>query len=266
MICLVCEPRNLRIEQPINSFHLEWIENPPDVSVAGAQHAGLVAALERLGVEVLKVPPLDDAPYQVFMRDVLIGGLGVPILANLREPVRRPELDALRATLERASIPFVPSAGGHLEGGDVVVSGTQVFVGVGDRTERGAAEWLRETYAPDYQVEVLGMRPGFLHLDMVFNVFGPDSCVLHPDALEPESAERIRERFGHVLEIDRAAQRRMSTNFLPVGDSDAIASTTAIPEVGEAAAAAGREFHFVELNEIQKGGGSVRCSTCLLQL
>ncbi len=264
MICLVCEPRNLRIEQPINSFHREWMANPPDAGVAVTQHDGLVAALERLGVEVVKVPPLDHAPYQVFMRDVLIGGLGVPILADLREPVRRPELAALRETLEQASIPFVASAGGHLEGGDVVVHGSEVFVGVGDRTESGAADWLRDRYEPDYRVEVLEMHPGFLHLDMVFNVLGADACVLHGEALEPASAARIRERFTQVLEIDHAAQRRMSTNFLPIGDEHAIASTTAIPEVGAAGAAVGREFHFVELAEIQKGGGSVRCSTCLI--
>ncbi len=264
MICLVCEPANLEIGEPINSFHREFVDNPPDREVARRQHAGLVAALESVDVEVLQVPPLEGAPYQVFMRDVVIGGLGSPIIANLREEVRRPETEVVRRVLADAGLAVVESDGGHLEGGDVVVFGSEIFVGVGDRTEMGATEWLRGTYGDDYEVRVLRMHPGFLHLDMVFNVLSDDSCVLHPDALEPDAVTLVRERFSERLEIDRAAQRRMSTNFLPVRAGHAIASTTVIPEVGRAGAAVGREFRFVELDEIQKGGGSVRCSTCLI--
>ena len=117
MICLVCEPVHLRIEQAINSFQREALEDPPDRDLALAQHAGLVGALEGLGVEVLAVEPSSAAPYQVFVRDVLIGGLGTPIVARLREPVRSPETEVVREALRAASIPFVECSGGYLEGG-----------------------------------------------------------------------------------------------------------------------------------------------------
>ncbi len=264
MICLVCEPVHLRIEQPINSFQVESLPDPPRRALALEQHTRLVAALERLGVEVLKVPALPEAPYQVFTRDVLIGGLDPPILATLRKPRRQVELPAVRRLLRATALPFVESEGGCLEGGDVVVHGTEIFVGLGDRTERPAAGWLAERFAGDYEVHVLEMKPGFLHLDMVFNVLGPERCVWFPAAFGAATGDRMRERFPHGVEIGLAEQRRRSTNFLPVGESAAIASTTIAPVVREAIAASGRELHLVELGEIEKAGGSVRCATCLI--
>ena len=83
--------------------------------------------------------------------------------------------------------------------------------------------------------------------------------------LSAEAATLVRERFERCLEVDRRAQRRMSTNFLPVGDRAAIVPASAVEEVGVAAEAAGRRVEVVDLTEIQKGGGSVRCSTCLLE-
>ena len=264
MICLLCEPLHLRIDPPINSFHLAARDDPPDIEAAVGQHRGLVAALEALDVRPLLVPPLPRAPYQVFMRDVLIGGLDEPVLASMREPVRRQELAELVTTLDSARIPFTHSEGGHLEGGDVVVNGRDVYVGLSDRTEGGAVEWLRGRF-PRHRFTVLAMKPGFLHLDMVFNVFSSDSCVFCPEALDSEAAALLRRRFGRCLEIDREEQRRMSTNFLPVGDFGAVVPRSAIDAVPSAAEAAGRRVIRVDLSEIQKGGGSVRCSTCLLE-
>lgn len=208
--------------------------------------------------------PLPEAPYQVFTRDVVIGGLDRAILARPREPIRRQEVAAARRALERASIPFVESVGGFLEGGDVVVQGSEVFVGVGDRTERGAATWLGEWCAGRYELHVLEMKPGFLHLDMVFNVLGPDRAVCVPEALRGDSAGLVRKRFSECLELDLPAQRSQSTNFLPIGERAAIGSTTVAGAVRDAVAASGRELHLVELGEIQKAGGSVRCATCLV--
>lgn len=255
---------NLRIEQAINSFQREALADPPRPARARAQHADLVAVLERLGVEILKVPPAPAAPYQVFTRDTVIGGLGVPILATLAEPLRRPELAAVRRTLEDAAIPFVESDGGCLEGGDVVVYGSEVFVGVGDRTEPDAAAWLRERCSGDHEVHVLEMKSGFLHLDMVFNILGPEHCVYFPDAFGTAAGRLVRDRFSHCLEIGLAEQRGRSSNFLTVGEAAAVASTTSAASVRDAIVACGWELHLVELDEIQKGGGSVRCSTCLI--
>ncbi len=266
MICLVCEPLHLRIEQPINSFQRESLGDPPDPGRALTQHAELVATLERLGVRVVRVRPTEETPYQVFTRDVVIGGLGEPLLATLREPLRQPELAAVRRALEEASIPFVESRGGCLEGGDVVAHGCEVFVGIGDRTDRAAADWLRERCYGEYDVHVLEMKPGFLHLDMIFNVLGDDRCVLFAAAFSPDAARLIRERFSERLEVDATEQRGRSTNFLPIGEGLVVASTTMAARVRDYIRAGGSELFLVEFDEIQKAGGSVRCSTCLLDL
>ena len=100
---------------------------------------------------------------------------------------------------------------------------------------------------------------------MVFNVFGPDHCVFHPAALEPESVSLLRGRFRHCLEIDSADQRRMLTNFLLVGETTAIATAPLARPVAAAARAAGRELLPIDLSEIQKAGGGVRCATCLFE-
>lgn len=264
MICLVCEPTYLRIEQPINSFQVAALDDPPDRDLALEQHAELVSTLAGAGLDVRRLRPVPEAPYQVFTRDVVVGGLGDPILATPREPLREAEIGVARRMLEEAGIHAVDSEGGCLEGGDVVVSGSDLFVGVGDRTETGAAAWLRERCGGARRVHVLEMKPGFLHLDMVFNVLGPESCVWFPGAFGADARGRIRERFPEALEIDLAEQLSRSANYLPVGETAVIASTTMAPAVQSAIRASGRELHLVDVGEIQKAGGSVRCATCLI--
>ena len=67
------------------------------------------------------------------------------------------------------------------------------------------------------------------------------------------------------MEIGPEDQRRMSSNFLPITAQAAIVPASAIEGVSDAARAVGRSVTTVDLGEIQKAGGSVRCATCLIE-
>jgi dimethylargininase len=131
-----------------------------DVSRARAQHAAFCAELEDAGQSLLRLPEEPDLPDATFVSDSLVALAAVvpdrqPVVVVARPAVasRRLEVDSLLA----AAVACLPADTqvlrvedpGTLEGGDVIVYGDRIAIGVsgrtnvlGARTLADAARWL----------------------------------------------------------------------------------------------------------------------------
>jgi dimethylargininase len=135
-----------------------------DVSVAQAQHAALCAALEGAGLPLLRLADEPDLPDATFVSDSLIAL--APILPD-RPPlvvVARPAAASRRLEVEsvlRAALAYLPANTklvrvedpGTLEGGDVVVFGDRLAIGLSGRTNEIGARVLADAASR------LGYRP-----------------------------------------------------------------------------------------------------------
>jgi dimethylargininase len=141
----------------------------PDVPRALAQHEAYCAALERAGLELIRLPADPRFPDSTFVEDtaLIIPGRNA-MLTRPGAASREGEVAAIAPTV-RASFPEAASiaAPGTLDAGDVCEAEGVVFIGVSARTnEAGAAqlgEWLRTLGVPSRVVDIRS-TPGILHL------------------------------------------------------------------------------------------------------
>ena len=138
----------------------------PDLALMQAHHAEYVAALRSTGAAVTVLPALDAYPDSVFVEDTALCLPQGAVIMRPGAPSRlgeagemAPHLAALYGDLRR-----IAGAGSHIEGGDILVSETEVLVGRSARTNAAGiaelaallADWgwrLREVHTP----------PGVLH-------------------------------------------------------------------------------------------------------
>ncbi len=159
-----------------------------DVSRAREQHAAFCAALEKAGLPLLRLPPEPDLPDATFVSDTLVA---LAPLVPERAPVvvvARPAVEARRAEVDsvvEAAIPRLAAgtrvvrveAPATLEGGDVVVFGYRIAIGLSARTNEAGAGALAEA------ARSLGYRPFLcpvtdrLHLATAVTAATPDTLI-----------------------------------------------------------------------------------------
>jgi dimethylargininase len=132
----------------------------PDLDRMLADHAHYVATLKSTGAKVIELPPLEAYPDAVFVEDTALCLPQGAVMMRPGAPSRMGEValmePALRAVYENIRQISGP---GHIEGGDILVTGREVLVGRSDRTDAAGvaeltkiiAEWghsLREVFTP----------------------------------------------------------------------------------------------------------------------
>ena len=124
-------------------------------------HRRYVATLKKAGAEVLELPPLEPYPDSVFVEDTALCLPQVAIMMRPGAPSRMGEAIEMKPILDRFYEDVRSISGtGHVEGGDILVTGSEILVGRSDRTDEAGVielagiveEWgykLREVFTPD---------------------------------------------------------------------------------------------------------------------
>ncbi|NOD84239.1 dimethylarginine dimethylaminohydrolase family protein [Ruegeria sp. HKCCD6119] len=133
----------------------------PDFDGMTAAHEAYVAALKSTGAEVIELDPLDAFPDAQFVEDTALCLPQGAVLMRPGAPSRMGEVaeiaPALRTCYETVTQINGP---GHIEGGDILVTGREILVGRSDRTDaegveelaKITSEWghkLREVFTPE---------------------------------------------------------------------------------------------------------------------
>lgn len=136
----------------------------PDFALFRDEHDHYCRALAAAGLDVVRLPPLDDYPDSVFVEDPALVLPEAAILLRPGAPSRAGEGAHIAAAL-RDFRPLVSVTEGHVDGGDILVTDSEVIVGLSARTDRTGFEALRrrlETWG--YAVRCVTPPDGLLHL------------------------------------------------------------------------------------------------------
>ncbi|MEQ8449935.1 MAG: arginine deiminase family protein [Nitratireductor sp.] len=138
----------------------------PSYEGVQAEHAAYVAALERAGLQVETLAPLDLLPDSLFVEDPALVFTEGAILLRPGAPSRRREAEALRPDLAARFEALVVLPGpGAVDGGDVLVLGDRVLIGLSARTDAAGAEAVIAALpAFGKRGEIVRTPPGVLHL------------------------------------------------------------------------------------------------------
>jgi len=160
----IVRPPGLNFADGLTTFKGE----PPDFHKALAQHEAYCAALERCGLELVRLRADPKYPDSTFVEDVAVVTNRLAILTRPGAATRAGEVESMREPLQR----FFPaihriSAPGTLDGGDVCQAGGRFFIGISQRTnEEGAvqvASFLREAGYASSLIDIRNLK-SLLHL------------------------------------------------------------------------------------------------------
>jgi N-dimethylarginine dimethylaminohydrolase len=264
---VVCPPTYFQIKVPTNA--MQWLYysdglGPPDPQLMTKQHERLVEILREEGVEVEVMDPHPELPYQHATRDVgaVIGDR--ILLSNLKHWTRQPESEVLQPILEEQYGLQIVRPVGFIEGGDVIVDGNRLWVGISARTDTRGAEFLYHTFGRDHEVIPLHFDPRCTHLDTVLGVLGHNCALVYEPAFDARSLALIREAYPNMIALTDQEQKSGGANVLFLSPEKVI-SIAENSSVNEQLAQRGFQVVTLSYSEVIKSGGSVRCDTLPLE-
>jgi N-dimethylarginine dimethylaminohydrolase len=257
-------PRHYAMTAP-TFFAVEYAINPwmdtstaIDTHVAMNQWETLRQTYKELGHTVELVEPVAGLPDMVYAAN---GGLlvnGKAVVARFAYPQRAGESAAYAEWMARHG--FDPAETRHVnEGqGDLLVVGSIVLAGYGFRTERKAhAEIAALVGMPVVSLELVD--PRFYHLDTALAVLDDTTIAYYPQAFSDEARAQLLELFPDAIEVGSADADVLGLNA--VSDGLNVVLPAAATGFAEQLRDAGFRPIGVDLSELLKGGGSVKCCT-----
>jgi len=249
-------PTFFALEYAINP----WMDTSTDVDthVAMNQWETLRQTYKELGHTVELVEPVAGLPDMVYAAN---GGLIVndtAVVARFAYPQRAGEADAYAEWM--AFHGYQPRYTRHLnEGqGDLLVVGSIILGGYGFRTERRAHDEIAKAVGmPVVSLELVD--PRFYHLDTALAVLDDTTIAYHPPAFSEASRTQLLELFPDAIEVGSADAYVLGLNA--VSDGLNVVLPAAASGFAEQLRAAGFRPIGVDLSELLKGGGSVKCCT-----
>jgi N-dimethylarginine dimethylaminohydrolase len=241
-----------------------------DPARAQAQHRALHAALAS-ALPVVAFPGDPGAPDGLFPNNVFATAPGRLLVGRMRHPVRqreaeRPDIRGFFAgVLGYREIDLRDGPVCELTGSIVIDRARGLgFAGLGERCEAAgaaavhAALGLRGTFLFD-------LAPGEYHANVVMSVLAGRALVIAPSGFaDPAAAAAIAALYApRVVTLDAAQKAAFAGNCLAVDPSHVRVSRAGAAALTAAQrttlADAGFAIAPVELDEIEKAGGSLRC-------
>src|SRR5262245_10227015 len=141
-----------------NECEITHIERTPiDLDIAGAQHQEYVKVLKGLGCNVTELPAQVDLPDSVFVEDTAFILPEVAVITRPGADSRKPETESIILALSLYINLIHVRQPATLDGGDVLVVGKNVYVGLSTRSNREAINQLDELLC-DYGYKVTGVE------------------------------------------------------------------------------------------------------------
>lgn len=227
-----------------------------DVPKAAAQHAEYVACLEKLGVRVQSLAPEPDLPDAVFVEDAAVVVDEVAVIARPGVPSRRPEAESVAAALAEYRPLRRMREPATLDGGDVMLAGRTLYVGVSRRANRAGIRQMTGALAPfGYAVTPVAIRD-CLHMKSACCYLGKETILANRAWFDPAP-------FRDFRILDVAPDEPWAANVLAIGDTAIVHA--GFPATREILKNAGWNTLPIDISEILKAEGALTCMSIILE-
>ncbi|MEU9077379.1 dimethylargininase [Kitasatospora sp. NPDC004745] len=257
---LMCRPTHFEVSYAINP----WMDpaKPVDTGLAVAQWERLHALYREFGHRVELIDPIPGLPDMVYAANGATVVDGKVLGARFRNAERAAEGPAYLEWFRSHGYADRHDPQHVNEGeGDFLVTASYVLAGRGFRSTPAGHEEAQEFFGRP----VIGLQlvdPRYYHLDTALAVLDGDEVMYHPDAFSSGSRAVLRRLFPDAVLADADDAAVFGLNAVSDGRH------VFLPEAATGLAVKLRERGFepigVDLSELLKGGGSVKC--CTLEL
>lgn len=239
----------------------------PTEEVIVEQVDALATAIEEEGVTVFRPENIEDL-NQIFTRDIGFVIDDYFVKANMRRDNRKAEYDGIQHLVDHFPEEKIlhPPSDATVEGGDVILYGEHIFVGLSKRTNQAGIDFLREKF-PHKQVHTLKVKvtddahTNILHLDCTFQPVGKDYAIIFEDGFA-ERPEIIYQLFKeeNLIKIDSKEMYTMFPNVFSISPT-CVVSEKNFTRLNDELRKKGIRVVEVPYHEVSKMSGLFRCST-----
>jgi N-dimethylarginine dimethylaminohydrolase len=256
----MCSPTYFDVNYSINP----WMDvrKPVEPSLAVTQWERLRDIFSGLGHQVHQLEPIEGLPDMVFSANGATVVAGRVLLARFRHPQRAGEVAAYVRWFAEHGYTDVRQTEAVNEGeGDFLVAGKYILAGTGFRTEPAAHAEARACFSRPL-VSLTLCDPYFYHLDTALAVLAEDEIMYYPGAFTPKSQQTLAELYPEAIRATSGDAAVFGLNAVSDGEH------VVLPQTATGLMARLRERGYepigVDLSELQKAGGAVKC--CTLEL
>lgn len=230
---------------------LTFVERRPiDVARARAQHAAYAAALERAGWEPVWLPRMPDHADATFVEDAAVVLPELAVLPRLGDDRRRAESESVRAALAGLRPLLELKAPTTLDGGDVLVVESVVYVGQSRRTNHAALKALAHALLEHgYSVKAVEVLR-CLHLKTACTSLGGERVLANPRWIDMH-------RMRGIEVVEAHPDEPFGANVLALDDR--VLASASHPRTNEGLARLGYQVEALELDELEKAEAGVTC-------
>jgi len=228
----------------------EPVSRPLDPLLARRQHRAYQEALEAGGFTISLLAADESHPDGPFVEDaaVVIGGRALATRPGHLS--RRGEVPLVAAALGEMMPVDSVEAPGILDGGDVLVVGSRVLVGLSSRTNHAGINSLVRFAGPDREVVPVDVS-GVLHLKSAVTALDGETLLMEPGMVDPA-------RFDSFRIIYTPPEEFHAANVVRLPDGSVLAAAGS-PRSADLIAGAGFEVRTVDVSEFARADGGLTC-------
>ncbi|MES2915783.1 MAG: arginine deiminase family protein [Pseudomonadota bacterium] len=225
----------------------------PDLARMQAHHDAYIAALKATGATVIDLPPLDAFPDSVFVEDTALCLPQGAVILRPGAPSRLGEAAEMAPHLRALYRRVVEISGtdSFIEGGDILVTETEILVGRSARTNAAGIAALTRLVTPwGHSVREVLTPPGVLH-------FKTDCSLLDADTILSTKRLSASGCFAdyHVLDVPDGEEAAANT----IRFNDVVLMPAGFPKTRETLGKAGFQVREIGNSECAKLDGGMSC-------
>lgn len=242
-----------------------------NIELASRQARTVAQQMAQLGVPVIQFPGLKGMPDAVFPNNVF-APLGTRLLiGSMRHPDRK--LEAQRQDIRDF---FAHACGMDIRemsaDGTAELTGVYVvdrgrgagFCGMTDRVTDSGLHWMHEEFDSHLSFQ-FDLRPTEYHTNVIMSILASRAVVINPAAfVDPGAADAIMRCYAdRVIELSDDETTGFAGNCIAVTERDVMMSLQGYESLTDTNRRRFAELdfaiHAIDVSEIEKAGGSVRC-------
>lgn len=245
-----------KVSPRFNECEITHIERTPiNVNIACQQHDAYVHLLGELGCQVIELPEEPNLPDSVFVEDVAFILPEAAVITRPGADSRKPETQSIIPALS----PYLPllhvSEPATVDGGDVLVLGKNIYIGMSTRSTIEAVNQLTGLLDQNgYTVHGAEMTD-CLHLKTAVTKVDNSTLLINKNWVDPSNFPGF-----NLIEVD--ASEPFAANCLPVNGK--IIYPTTFPKTRKRLEEKGFVIAPIDLSELAKAEGAVTCCSLII--
>lgn len=245
-----------QVSPRFNECEITHIDRSPiDLHIARTQHQAYVQALKELGCDVIELPAEPDLPDSVFVEDTAFILPEVAVITCPGADSRKPETESIIPALAPLIKLIHVQEPATVDGGDVLVLGRRIYVGLSTRSNREAINQLNEMLCEyGYSVGAIGLQD-CLHLKSAVTRVDDQTLLINKHWVDASHFAGF-----DLIEVDSSEPH--AANCLPVAGS--IIFPTAFPKTRAQLEERGYTVIAVDVSELAKAEGAVTCCSLII--